>query len=96
MPLCSSADETHDAMINVYLNRFGEKVETVTTQTLLDSWPGGSRELELAILSAANSPAGRNRQRTAHPADMFEGVLQELTDKFGGATSLLHVSGQGL
>ena len=38
--LCSSADETHDAMMNIYLNRFGEQVETVTTQTLLDSWPG--------------------------------------------------------
>jgi nicotinamidase-related amidase len=37
--LCSSADETHDAMMNVYMNRFGEQVETVTTQTLLDSWP---------------------------------------------------------
>ena len=40
--LCSSADETHDAMINVYLNRFGEQVETVTTDTLLDSWPGSA------------------------------------------------------
>jgi hypothetical protein len=39
--LCSSADETHDAMMNVYMNRFGEQGETVTTQTLLDSWPGG-------------------------------------------------------
>jgi nicotinamidase-related amidase len=42
--LCSSADETHDAMMNVYMNRFGEQVETVTTQTLLDSWSGGRRE----------------------------------------------------
>jgi nicotinamidase-related amidase len=42
--LCSSADETHDAMMNVYMNRFGEQVETVTTQTLLDSWPGGARQ----------------------------------------------------
>ena len=42
--LCSSADETHDAMMNVYMNRFGEQVETVTTQTLLDSWPGGMRQ----------------------------------------------------
>ena len=38
--LCSSADETHDAMMNVYMNRFGEQVETVTTQTFLESWPG--------------------------------------------------------
>ena len=38
--LCSSADETHDASMNLYLNRFGEQVETVTTDTLLESWPG--------------------------------------------------------
>jgi hypothetical protein len=31
--LCSSADDTHDAMMNVYLNRFGERVETVMTDT---------------------------------------------------------------
>jgi nicotinamidase-related amidase len=42
--LCSSADETHDAMMNAYLNRFGEQVETVTTDVLLESWPGGARE----------------------------------------------------
>jgi nicotinamidase-related amidase len=41
--LCSSADETHDAMINIYLNRFGEQVETVTTDTLLEGWPGSAR-----------------------------------------------------
>jgi nicotinamidase-related amidase len=41
--LCSSADETHDAMMNIYLNRFGEQVETVTTDTLLKSWPGSAR-----------------------------------------------------
>jgi hypothetical protein len=33
--LGSSADETHDAMMAVYLNRFGEQVECVTTETLL-------------------------------------------------------------
>jgi hypothetical protein len=26
-------------MMHIYMNRFGEQVETVTTQTLLDSWP---------------------------------------------------------
>jgi nicotinamidase-related amidase len=41
--LCSSADETHDAMMNIYLNRFGEQVETVTTETLLESWPSSAR-----------------------------------------------------
>ena len=38
--LCSSTDETHDAMMNVYMNRFGEQVEIVTTETLLGSWQG--------------------------------------------------------
>ena len=46
--LCSSADETHDAMMNVYMNRFGEQVETVTTQTLLDAWPGTARERQVS------------------------------------------------
>ena len=41
--LCSSADETHDAMMNVYMNRFGEQVECVTTKTLLESWSGRAR-----------------------------------------------------
>jgi nicotinamidase-related amidase len=40
--LCSSADETHDAMMNIYLNRSGEQVEMVTTDTLLESWPGSA------------------------------------------------------
>ena len=52
--LCSSADETHDAMMNIYLNRFGEQVETVTTQTLLESWP--------------SSAAGRRGSRRSWPS----------------------------
>ena len=41
--LCSSADETHDSMMNIYMNRFGQQVECVMTQTLLASWPGRAR-----------------------------------------------------
>lgn len=41
--LCGSADETHDSMMNIYMNRFGQQVECVTTETLLNSWPGGAR-----------------------------------------------------
>ncbi|MCK1275879.1 cysteine hydrolase [Bradyrhizobium sp. 61] len=41
--LCSSADETHDSMMNIYMNRFGQQVECVTTETLLGNRPGGSR-----------------------------------------------------
>ena len=41
--LCSSADETHDSMMNIYVNRFGQQVECVTTETLLGSWPHSAR-----------------------------------------------------
>src|SRR5690349_5930671 len=41
--LCSSADVTHDAMMDIYLHRFGEQVETVKTDTLFASWLGASR-----------------------------------------------------
>lgn len=36
--LCSSADQTHDAMMEIYRSRFGEQVETVTTDHVLESW----------------------------------------------------------
>lgn len=36
--LCSSADETHDATMELYANRFGEQVEIVSTETLLQNW----------------------------------------------------------
>lgn len=41
--LCSSADQTHDAIMDIYLNRFGQQVETVTTASLFDSWPAVQR-----------------------------------------------------
>ncbi|SFZ80777.1 Nicotinamidase-related amidase [Devosia enhydra] len=37
--LCSSADETHDAMIRIYESRFGLQVITTTTDVLLAGWP---------------------------------------------------------
>jgi nicotinamidase-related amidase len=40
--LCSSTDETHDAMMTLYHNRYGQQVETVTTDTILDSWRAGT------------------------------------------------------
>lgn len=40
--LCSSADETHDAMMNIYRSRFSEQIETVPTELLLDGWRRGS------------------------------------------------------
>jgi nicotinamidase-related amidase len=36
--LCSSSDETHDAMMTLYHNRYGQQVETVTTDTILQNW----------------------------------------------------------
>lgn len=36
--LCSSADETHDAMMRIYDSRFGMQVETAETEEILESW----------------------------------------------------------
>ncbi len=36
--LCSSADEVHDAAMALYHNRFGQQVETVTTEVVLANW----------------------------------------------------------
>ena len=36
--VCSSADPTHDAMMSIYGSRFGEQVEVVSTERLLESW----------------------------------------------------------
>ena len=41
--LCSSADETHDSMMNIYMNRFGQQVECVTSETLLGNCPPDGR-----------------------------------------------------
>jgi nicotinamidase-related amidase len=41
--LCSSADETHDAMMNIYRSRFSEQIETATTELILDSWSHSQR-----------------------------------------------------
>ncbi|MCP2057677.1 UNVERIFIED_ORG: nicotinamidase-related amidase [Bradyrhizobium japonicum] len=45
--LCSSADETHDSMMKIYMNRFGQQVECVTTETLLSNWPADGRARSL-------------------------------------------------
>jgi nicotinamidase-related amidase len=37
--LCSSSDESHDALMQLYHNRYGQQVETVTADTLLAAWP---------------------------------------------------------
>jgi nicotinamidase-related amidase len=36
--LCSSADETHDAMLAIYHGRFGMQVETASTDEIIDAW----------------------------------------------------------
>lgn len=40
--LCSSANETHDAMMNIYCDRFSEQIELVTTDHLLEHWHSGA------------------------------------------------------
>lgn len=36
--LCSSADETHDAMMRIYESRFGMQMETAATEEVLGVW----------------------------------------------------------
>ena len=36
--LCSSSDETHDALLGLYRNRFTEQIETVESAEVLANW----------------------------------------------------------
>lgn len=36
--ICSSADQTHDALMTLYRERFGEQIETAPTEAILDAW----------------------------------------------------------
>ena len=36
--LCSSSDHTHDALLTLYRERYGQQVEAVTTAELLSAW----------------------------------------------------------
>lgn len=38
--LCSSADETHDALMELYAGRFGQQIFLTDAETLLGAWPG--------------------------------------------------------
>jgi hypothetical protein len=89
--LCSSADETHDAMMNIYMNRFGKQVETVTTQTLLaltrknagaESVMSAGPSHLVQILLPKKTGSGRPIRK-----EWFDGFFKNLTDKFGGATN---------
>lgn len=37
--LCSSSDETHDAMLELYSKRFSAQIEVWTVEELLERWP---------------------------------------------------------
>ena len=37
--LCSSSDESHDALVGLYHSRYGQQVETLDTDGLLAAWP---------------------------------------------------------
>jgi len=36
--LCSSSDESHDALIDLYNDRFGQQIETAECDEVLDAW----------------------------------------------------------
>jgi nicotinamidase-related amidase len=39
--VCSASDEAHDAMIGLFSNRYGQHIETATTEQLVNCWIGG-------------------------------------------------------
>jgi hypothetical protein len=36
--LCSSSDQTHDALMTLYRERFSEQIELAETAAILDAW----------------------------------------------------------
>lgn len=36
--ICSSADDTHDAAMTIYRDRFSQQVELIETAALLSDW----------------------------------------------------------
>ena len=36
--ICSSSDEGHDALMEVYHSRFSEQIETANADEILDAW----------------------------------------------------------
>ena len=36
--ICSSSNETHDAMLTLYQQRFAQQIETADTETILRHW----------------------------------------------------------
>jgi hypothetical protein len=36
--VCSSADETHDAIVTIYLSRFGEQIDIPSVNDILGGW----------------------------------------------------------
>jgi nicotinamidase-related amidase len=36
--LCSSSDETHDALLTLYHRRFAQQIETASSETILACW----------------------------------------------------------
>lgn len=36
--LCTASDESHDAMIDLFSNRYGQHIETADTDQLLEAW----------------------------------------------------------
>jgi nicotinamidase-related amidase len=36
--LCSASDEAHEAMLNLFSNRYGQHIETASTEDILERW----------------------------------------------------------
>ena len=55
--ICSSADDTHDAMIDIYCERFQMQVETVDTEAVLRAWNSIGRRCSPGLPSRRPEPS---------------------------------------
>ena len=93
--LCSSADETHDAMMNIYMNRFG--LQEFAGQ-LARRYAGKQGLMSERPRHTSYKSSCRRKRATGNlsPQSWFEDLLEELTGEFGGLTSFIRAPGRGL
>jgi hypothetical protein len=88
--LCSSSDETHDALLMLYENRFQEQVEVATTDIILDNWDPQRRS------KTASEPAAARTPRSASMLAAFTAGFGRLLPVFGEIAGPAAMPARGL
>ena len=96
--LCSSADETHDPMMNIHMNRFGQQVEYRHHETLLETGRtsargGKAHELTGTFLVQILLPKETGNGEPVGNTGLM--APEELAATFGGAAALSEAGSRG-